>query len=153
MRSYASVSRLSMAVYKNTEWCWAKIHSLSVCKVVSLFMSTHIYSRTTVPFPHWFIWHDVLILSLENQLELWSSPLIDRKHKIMWCGIQKSACSVAASLFHRLKGHDPWKVDDICDTGDCWKKFHDPNHNKLKYLYDFGSRFAGQSTVSFYSML
>jgi len=65
----------------------------------------------------------------------------------LWCGIQKSACSVAASLFHRLKDHDPWKVDDICDTGDCWKKFHDPNHNKLKYLYDFGSRFAGQSTV------
>eukprot|EP00494_Astrolonche_serrata_P023197 UN23455 len=77
----------------------------------------------------------------------WLAPLIDKRHRLLWCPVAKCGSTTIMSLYHRIRNHKVWKVEDIEDTETGWKKFDSPFDNDLMYLYHYKSRFGDSSRL------
>lgn len=68
-----------------------------------------------------------------KQDELWdSSPIVLESHKLVFFTIPKVGCTVWKQLFRRMMGFPDWQSQD----GEILLP-HNPEHNGLKYLYNY----------------
>jgi len=71
------------------------------------------------------------IFSSDLSNQAWTSPLFNKRHKLVWCAIPKSGCTTVKLLFHRLQAHADWKDDKYLGS----RRFHNPEKNGLSYLW------------------
>jgi len=70
-----------------------------------------------------------------------SAPIVDEQHKLLFFTIPKVACTTFKFLFRRIAGVKDWDTQDRIDQKNLP---HNPEHNNLKYLWDYPIEKANQ---------
>lgn len=70
-----------------------------------------------------------------------SAPIVDEKHKLIFFSVPKVACTSFKFLFRRIMGAPDWDLQDDIHQRNLP---HNPEHNNLKYLWDYDPETASK---------